>query len=180
MVRLANSCTDLLEYTNRWAVFLIICKWTQHLFFSITIFTTFGYLISLSLVIKVPETPIWLLSRHRDEEASKSLRWLRGWVSESEIEKELNDLKEYREFANSCSDCQALKIKCDHPLPSLLDKFKGLFQASYAKPMLIMAMSTFFTFFTAIYHFIPFLAQVLNTYETPVSPTNSMVRKFSI
>lgn len=127
----------------------------------------------------MPETPIWLLSRYRDEEASKSLRWLRGWVSESEIQKELNELKEYRDFANSCPDCLYLRIKCNHPLPSLMEKVTGLFQASYAKPMLIMLIVTFFSHFLGIYHIMPYMAQILNTYGLPVSPADSAVRNNS-
>lgn len=124
---------------------------------------------------KIPETPIWLLSRHRDEDAAKALQWLRGWVSKSTIQKELDQLKKYREFANSCSDCQAQQIKCCHPPSSLSDKIIGLRHASYGKPMLIVVIAVFFTQLTAVFHITPFMAQILNTYETPISPEDSTV-----
>lgn len=47
--------------------------------------------------VQVPETPIWLLSRCRYEEAEKALCWLRGWVSPSAVKKEFDELVLYSE-----------------------------------------------------------------------------------
>lgn len=132
---------------------------------------------------KIPETPIWLLSRHRDEEASKSLQWLRGWVSESAISVELNDLKRYREYANSCAECRAVSTKCSHPLPSLADKMKEVVQSPCMKPMIIITLCSLFTSFTGAHHLNPYLVQILKTYETPLHPnyfTVMMDEPFSV
>jgi hypothetical protein len=43
----------------------------------------------------MPETPIWLLSRGRYEDAEKSLCWLRGWVTPDVIREEFNQLVKY-------------------------------------------------------------------------------------
>lgn len=125
--------------------------------------------------VKVPETPMWLLSRHRDKAASKSLQWLRGWVAEEEIHKELNELKRYREYSNTCDQCKSSKSQCTHSLPSLMNKIKGVCQTSYMKPMLIIALSSFFTHFTGAHHINPYLAQVLNTFQTPMQPSKATV-----
>lgn len=140
---------------------------------SLSIFT-FVCLICV-MPSKIPDTPIWLLAQHRDKEAAKSLRWLRGWVAESEIAKELNELKNYREFANSCAQCQSLKARCTHPAPTMADKLKALFQASYAKPMIIITVGNCLTNFIGAHSLNPYLVQILNTYETPMSPVNSTV-----
>jgi len=47
--------------------------------------------------LQVPETPIWLLSRSRYEEAEKALCWLRGWVPPSAVKKEFDELVLYSE-----------------------------------------------------------------------------------
>lgn len=129
---------------------------------------------------KIPETPIWLLSKERYEEASKSLQWLRGWVTESEIEKELNELILYRDYTNSCLDCRTSKIKCAHGPLSLADKVKQLFTASYVKPMLIITISAMFTAFTGAHHLNPYLEQILNTFDTPMDPSNVTVSELLI
>lgn len=135
----------------------------------------FNYSNTIYSVFKVPETPIWLLSKHRDEEALRALQWLRGWVSEEEIKKEFNELKNYREYANACLECRLSKNQCTHPLPTLWQKFTALFQSSSMKPMLIITVCTFFTSVIGAHSLNPYLAQILNTFQTPLEPTKSSV-----
>ncbi|XP_018912975.2 facilitated trehalose transporter Tret1 isoform X2 [Bemisia tabaci] len=53
--------------------------------------------ITLIAISQVPETPTWLLSKGRNEEAKKSLQWLRGWVPVGLIMDEFDQLKRYNE-----------------------------------------------------------------------------------
>jgi hypothetical protein len=48
----------------------------------------------------MPETPIWLLSRGRYEDAEKSLCWLRGWVKPDVVREEFNQLVIYSNTVN--------------------------------------------------------------------------------
>ncbi|KAJ8737651.1 hypothetical protein PYW08_000246 [Mythimna loreyi] len=42
----------------------------------------------------VPESPHWLVSKKRHDDARKSLQWLRGWTTPSAVEQELRDIQE--------------------------------------------------------------------------------------
>jgi SP family facilitated glucose transporter-like MFS transporter 8 len=48
----------------------------------------------------MPETPIWLLSRGRYEDAEKALCWLRGWVTPDVVREEFNQLVIYSNTVN--------------------------------------------------------------------------------
>ncbi|XP_014248558.1 facilitated trehalose transporter Tret1-like isoform X2 [Cimex lectularius] len=57
-------------------------------------------------VIDIPESPVWLVSKRRYDDAKKSLKWLRGWTSDEEVEEEFhtilyNNCKHYASFFDS-------------------------------------------------------------------------------
>lgn len=131
-------------------------------------------------LFQIPETPIWLLSQNRDDEASKSLQWLRGWVTEAKIVRELNELKQYRDYAKTCFECRSSGIICPHPQPSLLNKIGELAKPSYVKPMLIITITSFFSGFIGAHHINPYVVQILNTYQSPVNPSTATVSIQSI
>ena len=62
-------------------------RWTT------VICSVFPVIMTLSL-LPMPETPRWLLSKDRKEEALTSLRWLRGDSCEREIEKEMCEIEQ--------------------------------------------------------------------------------------
>ncbi|PZC80035.1 hypothetical protein B5X24_HaOG215504 [Helicoverpa armigera] len=41
----------------------------------------------------VPESPHWLVSKKRHDDARKSLQWLRGWTTPNSVENELRDIQ---------------------------------------------------------------------------------------
>ncbi|XP_012251852.2 facilitated trehalose transporter Tret1 isoform X2 [Athalia rosae] len=64
-------------------------------------------------LLMIPESPHWLIGKGRFDEAVKSLRWLRGWVSESHVNDEYNGLCESirRPLANGELDAGDSKWK---------------------------------------------------------------------
>uniref|UniRef100_A0A1B6IZ61 Major facilitator superfamily (MFS) profile domain-containing protein n=2 Tax=Homalodisca liturata TaxID=320908 RepID=A0A1B6IZ61_9HEMI len=52
-------------------------------------------IISIIALLQIPETPIWLISRNRQEDALKALCWLRGWVTPEEVQSEYDEIIRY-------------------------------------------------------------------------------------
>lgn len=107
---------------------------------------------------KIPETPIWLISRKRDDEAMKSLQWLRGWTQEKCVRSEFEALKRYQEYSNSCVECEKAEIKCTHPPPKLSEKLKDLIRQRNLKPFCIILVCSFIGHFGGIFHFCDFFS----------------------
>ncbi|PNF29285.1 hypothetical protein B7P43_G08957 [Cryptotermes secundus] len=57
-------------------------------------------IITVLYTLMMPETPIWLLSRGRYEDAEKALCWLRGWVTPDVVSEEFNQLVMYSNAVN--------------------------------------------------------------------------------
>ena len=60
--------------------------------------------ISFFLILLLPETPPYLVSKGRIKDAEKSLCWLRGWVKPSHVQQELKDLIKNHQTSNLTQD----------------------------------------------------------------------------
>lgn len=100
------------------------------------------------LYFKVPETPQWLLSKNRTNEAGKSLQWLRGWVSSDEVSAEFAELKRHSERSKSCSACLKQELRCPHPLPTWREKLSDLKKRRNLRPFAILGPLFFLIYYT--------------------------------
>lgn len=118
----------------------------------------------------VPETPMWLLSKNRNEEALKSLQWLRGWVSQKAVQKEFDEIVRYSYFSNKCASCQKSESKCDHPPATLKDKMKELIRKRTLKPFAIVMIFFVFSQFSGLHAMRPYMVQIFKAFRIPVDP----------
>lgn len=113
---------------------------------------------------------MWLLSKNRTADAEKSLQWLRGWVPKSTIANELKQLERYSERSKYCAACIKQNAKCQHPLPTMGEKFRELKRPDTLKPFWIVILLFAIASFAGIMGMQPFIVQISKAYETPIAP----------
>lgn len=124
--------------------------------------------IAISCIYFIPETPYWLLARGREEEALKSLQWLRGWVSAKEVEKEFSEMQRYSKNSRKCINCQTAEKDCEHSAPTFLSQLKELPSKPTLKPMLLVVVYFIVGSFSGVTAMRPFLVQIFEAYGAPL------------
>lgn len=118
--------------------------------------------------MKVPETPLWLLSKKRENEALVSLQWLRGWVSPKSVENEFNEMKRYSESSNSCATCLKVVVKCSHPPAALREKIKELTRKRTIRPFLVVFFCFAVMQFSGVNPIRTYMVQIIRALEIPI------------
>lgn len=113
---------------------------------------------------------MWLLSKNRDDEALKSLQWLRGWVSPKAVHQEFTEIKCYSEYSSKCTKCYKSELKCNHPQPTFLERVKELYRKRIIKPFILIIILFFFGQFCGASAMRPYLVQIFQAYEVPIDP----------
>lgn len=118
---------------------------------------------------QVPETPHWLISHHRPDDAEKSLQWLRGWVSPAAVSQEFSELKDYIRTSTSCAACVRNNRECSHR-PSFADQARELMRSNVVKPFVLVVMCFIIVQSNGIAAIKPFLVQVFEIFGVPMDP----------
>lgn len=126
-------------------------------------------------MLKVPETPYWLLSKNQFDAALKSLQWYRGWVSERAVQKEFIQIQRYRATFHTCNDCRLNNIQCKHTTLTLNEQFSAIKESALV-PIAMVLLGTLFIIFNGITTFRSYLLQILRTFKIPIDSNWASVR----
>lgn len=105
---------------------------------TITLVSSCVPIIAIILLCFVPESPHWLILKNRDEDAKKSLMWLRGWTNSFESVK-----NEFEELKNSLSS----RCEQNGKRESVINEFA---KRTFWMPYLICSLSFFIGHFSGM------------------------------
>nr|XP_023016951.1 facilitated trehalose transporter Tret1-like isoform X1 [Leptinotarsa decemlineata] len=115
---------------------------------------------SLILLMIIPETPVWLITKKRLEEAKKSLAWLRGWTSVENIEDEFQVL--YKEITIDGDDGKEL-------LSNKLLNMKLFGKLNFIWPYSLITLAFVLCHFNGNSALQVYAIKVFKTFKTPLS-----------
>lgn len=124
-------------------------------------------------VFFVPESPYWLAKRNRTNEAEKSLKWLRGWVSHRNVENEFKDIISSVEDlkAQIKTQCTVRQDSCvsQKIVQSTSSKLKPFTKRNFITPFALVIISFVFSHFSGLTPLQTFSIQILNSYHVPIN-----------
>lgn len=138
---------------------------------------TFFLLFIFKCIFKVPDAPIWLLSKNRPDDALKALQWLRGWVAPPSVAAEFEQLKKYKESSYACNMCIKINETCKHPPPSFSVKLSSLLRKEALQPLFLVVFMFFIGQFTGLDAMRTYLVQIMYAYNVPLDPKWATVSK---
>lgn len=105
------------------------------------------------------------------------MKWLRGWVSEKEVQTEFESMKQYNDSSNSCEACKKSSSKCTHQIEmqTTWQAIKELGRKRSLKPFVIILIMCTTTFFSGTHHLNVYMVQILNAYRAPMDPNLATV-----
>ncbi|RZC34223.1 Sugar tr and/or MFS 1 domain containing protein [Asbolus verrucosus] len=123
-------------------------------------------ILAFTLLIFVPETPIWLITKNRYLDARKSIAWLRGWTSLNEIELEFQELCKQLGKAND--------IGIDNPTTSVtpelskIEYLKLFTKKNFLWPYFLVALTFFLGHFSGMATLQTYAIKLFATLKSPI------------
>ncbi|XP_041987738.1 facilitated trehalose transporter Tret1-like [Aricia agestis] len=106
----------------------------------------------------VPESPHWLVSRKRHDDARKSLQWLRGWIGPSAVEHELKDIQSLFKKKKASDDTE----------DTICEKMSMYMKRSFLVPYFLVSYAFFVGHFSGMTTLQTYAVSIFQMLEAPI------------
>ncbi|XP_026680955.1 facilitated trehalose transporter Tret1 [Diaphorina citri] len=183
--------------------FLIGCAVGQENWRTAMLISIIVPVLTILIIYQIPESPVWLLSKGRKQEALKSLCWLRGWVEEKAVAKEFQSFVKYNELSQrpitrvdkdntmykqvptkayiNADGSGVIPAETVHPVKqSALLKMSDIFRPAFLRPLRLILLYMFFTHMSSLNAIRPYMIKTFGYLGLPIEPLRVTVMTASL
>ncbi|XP_022182948.1 facilitated trehalose transporter Tret1-like [Myzus persicae] len=116
-------------------------------------------ILTIIILFRVPDSPMWLLAKGKHSKAHRNLRRLRGKASNEKCENEFQEMVKYNVPVNSDKSIHKKNT----------NSWKQLLEPEVRKPFFLMMLCFFFKNLMSGSQFFPYLVSIFNKFGAPAN-----------